>query len=83
MWPNKLTARVKVLHIHENIVAHACEACIDADSLRHADGGSCNPLPLHANWLEMALNVADPRRERANGVEVGRERVKGLVWKWL
>ena len=46
---------------------------MDADSLRHVDGGTYNPLP--ANWFEMTLNVADPPHERTNGVEVGRERV--------
>ena len=26
-------------------------SCIDADSLRHTDGGTGNPLPLPANWM--------------------------------
>lgn len=30
-----------------------------------------NPLPVPTNWFGMALNVADPPRGPANGVEVG------------
>ena len=29
----------------------------------------------------MALKMPDPPHERVNGVEVGRERVEGLLWK--
>ena len=44
-------------------------------------GGFYNPLPLRTSWFGMALNMADPPHECANGMEVGRERVLGPVWK--
>ena len=34
------------------------------------------------NGFGMAINKADPPRKRTNGVEVGREKVWGLVWNW-
>ena len=60
---------------NKQTVARACEACINADLLRHADGGLYNALPLPAICFGMILNVADPSREQANGVVVGTERV--------
>ena len=52
----QLTCRVKVLHRHKKT---DCKACIDAASLRHADGGPYNPLPLPANWFGWHFYVAE------------------------
>ena len=71
MRPEKqLAGRIKVLHGHKKTVAYAHETCIDADSLSE---GFYNPLLLPSNRFGMALNVADPPRECANRVGVGRE----------